>query len=68
MTIAVLATTGGLTACDSLKTTLLEAKDPDIIDPSSVQSAAGANAVRSGRNAAIAQPGTHGTAHSSALP
>ena len=47
MTVAVLVTTGAV-ACDSVKTTLLEAKDPDIIDPSSVQSAAGANAVRSG--------------------
>ncbi|MDB4874734.1 MAG: hypothetical protein JWM41_1180 [Gemmatimonadetes bacterium] len=35
-------------ACSSLKNDLLEAPDPDIIDPSSVQSAAGANAVRVG--------------------
>jgi starch-binding outer membrane protein, SusD/RagB family len=48
MTVAVLASTGALSACDSVKTTLLEAKDPDIIDPSSVQSPAGATAVRAG--------------------
>ena len=47
MTVAVLVTTGAV-ACDSVKTTLLEAKDPDIIDPSSVQSPAGATAVRQG--------------------
>jgi starch-binding outer membrane protein, SusD/RagB family len=46
--IAVLACAAALGACDSVKTSLLEAKDPDIIDPSSVQSAAGANAVRVG--------------------
>jgi hypothetical protein len=34
--------------CDNVKTSLLEAIDPDIIDPSSVQSAAGAIAVRNG--------------------
>src|SRR5215510_8180111 len=37
-----------LTACNSVKENLLEAVDPDIIDPSSVQSAAGAIAVRNG--------------------
>ena len=37
-----------LLGCDSVKTALLEAPDPDIIDPSSVQSPAGANAVRLG--------------------
>ena len=37
----------GLAACD-LKQNLLEATDPDIIDPSSVQSPAGAIAVRNG--------------------
>jgi hypothetical protein len=47
MTVA-LASAGALSACDSVKETLLEAKDPDIIDPSSIQSAAGANAVRVG--------------------
>jgi hypothetical protein len=36
-----------LAACD-LKQNLLEATDPDVIDPSSVQSAAGATAVRNG--------------------
>src|SRR5262245_58411779 len=34
--------------CDNVKTSLLEAIDPDIIDPSAVQSAAGAIAVRNG--------------------
>jgi len=37
----------GLAACD-IKENLLEATDPDVIDPSSVQSAAGATAVRNG--------------------
>ena len=37
-----------VTACDDLKNNLLEATDPDIIDPSAVQSAAGATAVRNG--------------------
>jgi hypothetical protein len=44
----VLSATAGLTACSTVKENLLEAIDPDIIDPSSVQSAAGANAVRNG--------------------
>jgi hypothetical protein len=37
-----------LTACDTVKTNLLEAVNPSIINPSSVQSAAGATAVRNG--------------------
>jgi hypothetical protein len=48
VTVAVLASAGIVASCDQLKTDLLEAKDPDIIDPSSVQSPAGATAVRSG--------------------
>jgi len=44
----VLATAAGLAACDTVKTNLLEAINPTIIDPSSVQSAAGATAVRNG--------------------
>jgi len=43
-----LAGVAGLAACDTVKTNLLEAIDPTIIDPSSVQSAAGATAVRNG--------------------
>jgi hypothetical protein len=43
-----LASVAGLGACDTVKTNLLEATDPSIIDPSSVQSAAGATAVRNG--------------------
>ena len=43
--IAALAT---LAACDAWKNDLLEAPDPDVIDPSSVQSAAGATSVRLG--------------------
>jgi hypothetical protein len=38
----------GLTGCDTVKTNLLEAVNPSIIDPNSVQSAAGATAVRNG--------------------
>jgi hypothetical protein len=37
-----------LGGCDKMKNSLLDAVDPDIIDPSSVQSAAGAVAVRNG--------------------
>ena len=37
-----------LAACDTVKENLLEAINPSIIDPSSVQSAAGATAVRNG--------------------
>lgn len=44
----VLSAAAGLTACSTVKDNLLEAIDPDIIDPSSVQSAAGATAVRNG--------------------
>jgi hypothetical protein len=47
MTLA-LTTVAGLVACDAAKTSLLEAINPSIIDPSSVQSAAGATAVRVG--------------------
>jgi starch-binding outer membrane protein, SusD/RagB family len=43
-----LASVAGLSACDTVKTNLLEAIDPTIINPSSVQSAAGATAVRNG--------------------
>jgi hypothetical protein len=35
-------------ACDRVKTSLLEATDPDVIDPSVVQSSNGATAVRNG--------------------
>ncbi len=44
----VLLTAGASVGCDNLKNSLLNAPDPDIIDPSSVQSAAGAVAVRDG--------------------
>jgi hypothetical protein len=47
-TVTALLSAAALGACDSAKTSLLEAPDPDIIDPSAVQSAAGANAVRVG--------------------
>ncbi|HEX8943826.1 MAG TPA: hypothetical protein VF785_11870, partial [Gemmatimonadaceae bacterium] len=43
-----LAGAAGLASCDTVKTNLLEAIDPTIINPSSVQSAAGATAVRNG--------------------
>ena len=43
----VLAAAAAFVGCDP-KTSLLEAVDPDIIDPSSVESAAGAVAVRNG--------------------
>jgi hypothetical protein len=43
-----LAVAAGLAACDTVKTNLLEAIDPTVIDPGSVQSAAGATAVRNG--------------------
>lgn len=45
---ASLVLAAALSACDTVKTNLLEATDPDIINPSSVQSAAGATAVRNG--------------------
>src|SRR5262245_34088379 len=38
----------GVIGCSDLKNNLLEAPDPDIIDPSAVNSANGANAVRIG--------------------
>lgn len=43
-----LSGTAGLSACNAVKDALLEAVDPDVIDPNSVQSAAGAVAVRNG--------------------
>src|SRR5436853_523520 len=43
-----LASAAGFTACDTVKTNLLEAVNPTIINPASVQSAAGATAVRNG--------------------
>src|SRR5678815_5112273 len=43
-----LTAVAGLAACDTVKTNLLEAVNPDIINPSSVQSAAGATAVKNG--------------------
>src|SRR5689334_2839184 len=46
-TVLALSAVASLAACD-LKQNLLEATDPDVIDPSSVQSAAGATAVRNG--------------------
>jgi len=48
MTTLVLATSMSFIACNSVKSDLLEAVDPDIIDPSSVQSANGAVAARNG--------------------
>ncbi len=44
--VALVAAAG--VGCSDVKEALLEAPDPDIIDPSNVQSAAGANAVRLG--------------------
>ncbi|HKW48672.1 MAG TPA: hypothetical protein VJN70_14585 [Gemmatimonadaceae bacterium] len=46
--LAALVAGGALLGCDSVKTALLEAPDPDILDPSLVNSAGGANAVRLG--------------------
>jgi starch-binding outer membrane protein, SusD/RagB family len=43
-----LTVTAGLNACEGIRDDLLEAKNPSIIDPESVQSAAGATAVRNG--------------------
>src|SRR5690348_8780076 len=43
-----LTVTAGLTACEGVRNDLLEAKNPGNIDPNSVQSAAGATAVRNG--------------------
>ncbi len=50
LVIATMAVSGiaGITACDTVKTNLLEAIDPSVINPTSVQSAAGATAVRNG--------------------
>jgi len=48
LTTLALASAVAITACDTLKTNLLEAVNPSIINPSSVQSAAGATAVRNG--------------------
>jgi hypothetical protein len=47
-TTLALTVVAGLAACDTVKTNLLEAIDPTIINPGSVQSAAGATAVRNG--------------------
>jgi hypothetical protein len=46
--VGALAGAVGLGGCESLKHDLLEAPDPDLIDPSYVESAPGANAVRLG--------------------
>lgn len=46
-TIAV-AVTSSIVACDTIKTNLLEAVNPGVIDPGSVQSPGGATAVRNG--------------------
>jgi hypothetical protein len=43
-----LTATAGLTSCEGVRNDLLEATNPSIIDPTSVQSAAGATAVRNG--------------------
>lgn len=48
LTTLALVSAAGLAGCDTVKKNLLEAKDPEIIDPASVQSAAGATAVRNG--------------------
>jgi hypothetical protein len=48
LVVAAAIVGAALLGCDSVKTALLEAPDPDIIDPSNVQSASGANAVRLG--------------------
>src|SRR3954466_9108955 len=47
-TALAIASAVTVAACDTVKNNLLEAIDPDIIDPSSVQSPAGATAVRNG--------------------
>jgi hypothetical protein len=47
-TTLALAAAAVIAACDTVKTNLLEATNPTIIDPGSVQSAAGAVAVRNG--------------------
>lgn len=43
-----LAAAAGLAACDTIKTNLLEATNPSIIDPGAVESPGGATAVRNG--------------------
>lgn len=48
VTAVALATAATFAACSDLKDNLLEAPDPDIIDPGQVQSANGASAVRLG--------------------
>ena len=48
-----LATATGFAACDTVKTNLLEATNPTIIDPKSVQSPGGATAVRNGALASL---------------
>jgi hypothetical protein len=48
LTTLALASAVTVGACDTLKNNLLEATDPDVIDPSSVQSSAGAVALRNG--------------------
>ena len=45
---ATIAAAAAFAACDTVKTNLLEATNPTVINPSSVQSAAGAVAVRNG--------------------
>jgi hypothetical protein len=45
---AAIAAVATIAACNGLRDDLLEAPDPDVIDPSSVQSAAGAASVRLG--------------------
>ncbi len=45
---ATVAAAAAFAACDTVKTNLLEATNPTVINPSSVQSAAGAVAVRNG--------------------
>jgi hypothetical protein len=46
--VTALVVLSGFVGCSDLKDNLLEAPDPDIIDPSAVQSANGANSVRIG--------------------
>jgi starch-binding outer membrane protein, SusD/RagB family len=45
---ATIATAAAFAACDTIKTNLLEATNPTVINPGSVQSSAGAVAVRNG--------------------
>jgi hypothetical protein len=55
LTVLVASSAIAVGACTTAKNDLLEAPDPDIINPSSVQSAAGANAVRVGALARLRQ-------------